>query len=392
MSTLKHFFENLLVVETATILAGPSVGMFLAELGAKVIKVENKRTGGDTTRFWKLTSEERQSDISAYFSSVNWGKESIALDLSDANDRHILFALLDKADILLQNFRPDVQRKLGVNFAELSGRNPKLISAQVIAYADGDNRPGFDAVMQAETGFMELNGEAGGPPVKMPVALIDVLLAHQLKEAILLALMERNLTGKGSELTASLFQSGIASLVNQATNYLAAGIIPTRIGSDHPTIAPYGTVYKTFDKQHIILAVGTDDQFAKLCHVLGCDELATDQRFASNVQRVAHNGVLKEMLAGRISRYKRDKLLAELNAVSVPVGAVRTMEDVFAQPAAQEMILHGSISEGKDSYRGINGVRAISFSMPRGLTPRELSPPPHLDENRSEILALLEEG
>lgn len=377
------------MIETATILAGPSVGMFLAELGATVIKVENRRTSGDTTRFWKLPTEDGETDISAYFSSVNWGKKSIALDLSNADDRQILFALLDKADILLQNFRPDAQKKLGVTYAELSQRNPKIISAQVIAYEQGDNRPGLDAVMQAETGFMELNGEADGPPVKMPVALIDVLLAHQLKEAVLLALMERNLTGKGSELTASLFQSGIASLVNQATNYLAADTVPTRIGSDHPTISPYGALYQTADNKYILLAVGTDQQFAQLCHVLGCSELAVDKRFTTNVARVAHNETLKALLAEKIQTFERDRLLDELNQVSVPVGAVRTMDEVFAQSAAQALVLNGVIGEEGEQSRSIRGVRAISFSMPAGLTPITLSPPPHLDEHRDEVLTLI---
>ena len=386
MTTLQKFFENLLVIETATILAGPSVGMFLAELGATVIKVENAKTGGDTTRSWKLKSEDRQNDISAYFTSVNWGKQSIALNLSDPADKQILIALLDKADIFLQNFRPDLQARLGLTYSELSQRNPSLISAQVIAYEAQDPRPGFDAVMQAESGFMHLNGQADGPPTKMPVALLDVLAAHQLKEAILLALMERNLTGHGSELKAALFQSGISSLVNQAANYLAADFVPSRIGSDHPSISPYGSVYQTADAQQVILAVGTDPQFAQLCRILGCEELATDPRFQTNVQRVANNGALKELLAVRINLYSRADLLTKLDAASVPAGAVRAMDDVFAQPAAQEVILHGQLDDG----RTIRGVRAITFSMPAGLSAKPLPPPPHLDEHRMEILERVE--
>lgn len=383
MSTLQNFFEELLVVETATILAGPSVGMFLAELGATVIKVENQKSNGDTTRQWKLKSEDRADDISAYFTSVNWGKMSIALNLSDDADRQILGELLGKADIWLQNFRPEVQARLGLTYAELSQHNPSLISAQVIAYEEGDSRPGFDAVMQAETGFMELNGAPDGPPTKMPVALIDVLAAHQIKEAILLALMERNLSGKGSELKASLFQSGLASLVNQAANYLAADNVPTRIGSDHPSISPYGAVYRSADDLAIILAVGTDTQFVQLCHVLSCEALAQDERFITNVQRVKHNDLLKEMLAERIRTVPRDELLTALHTVSVPAGAVRTMDDVFTQPAAQSVLHHGQLDEA----RTIRGVRAISFNLPAGLAPRPLSPPPRLDEHRAKILA-----
>ncbi|MEM7134717.1 MAG: CoA transferase [Chloroflexota bacterium] len=385
MSTLQAFFEDLLVVETATILAGPAVGMFLAELGATVIKVENKRSGGDTTRVWKLKSEDPDTDISAYFTCTNWGKKSLALDLSNEEDRQVLAALVDRADILLQNFRPDVQARLGLTYLELSQRNPGLISAQVIAYEEGNNRPGFDAVMQAETGFMELNGDADGPPTKMPVALVDVLAAHQLKEAVLLALMERNLTGKGSEVKTSLFQSGIASLINQATNYLAADVVPTRLGSDHPNVSPYGSVYQTADGQAIILAVGTDGQFTQLCQALDCEALATDERFLTNIQRVAHNALLKEILAERIRTFKRDKLLDTLNQLSVPAGAVRTMDDVFAQPAAQGMLRAVQLDDGRE----IRGVRAISFSLPEGISPRSLASPPHLDEHRAEILEMI---
>ena len=383
MSTLQKFFENLLVIETATILAGPSVGMFLAELGATVIKIENAKIGGDTTRSWKLKSEDPESDISAYFTSVNWGKQSIALNLSDPTDKQILTALLDKADIFLQNFRPDLQARLGLTYAALSQRNQRLISAQIIAYEEQDPRPGFDAVMQAETGFTYLNGQPDGPPTKMPVALIDVLAAHQLKEALLLALMERTLTGQGSELKASLFQSGISALVNQAANYLAADFVPARIGSDHPSISPYGSIYQTADSEQIILAIGTDPQFVQLCHIVGCAELATDPRFQSNVQRVANNVALKDLLAERIKLYSRADLLTQLGAASVPAGAVRAMDDVFAQPAAQEMIHHGQLADG----RTIRGVRAISFAMPVGLSAKTLTPPPRLDQDRAEILA-----
>ena len=385
MPSLREFFTNLLVIETATILAGPAVGMFLAELGATVIKVENAKSGGDPTRLWKLSPEDPQADISTYFSSLNWGKKSLALNLRDESDRQILLALLTRADIFIQNFRPAAQTRLGLTYPELRQLNERLICAQVTAYEAGDNRPGFDAMMQAETGFMQLNGEADGPPTKMPVALIDVLTGHQLKEAVLLALMNRNLTGQGSELTVSLFQSGVASLTNQATGYLVADVVPTRQGSDHPNLSPYGSVYQTADQKEVILAVGTDQQFARLCQVLGCPVLAADVRFATNGERVAHNEMLKTLLAERIKSFKRDNLLEKLNQVSVPAGAVHHMDEVFAQPQAQPLLLRGHLDDGQATC----GVRAISFGLPNEPEPPPLSPPPHLDEHRAEILAMI---
>ncbi len=384
MSSLREFFANLLVIETATILAGPAVGMFLAELGATIIKIENVKSGGDPTRHWKLKHEDTETDISAYFSSVNWGKKSLALNLSDESDRQILFDLLTKADILLQNFRPDVQTRLGLTYPELHQLNEGLICAQVTAYEAGDNRPGFDAMMQAESGFMQINGQADGPPTKMPVALVDVLAAHQLKEALLLALLNRNLTGQGSELTVSLFQSAVASLVNQATNYLVADVIPTRRGSDHPNISPYGSVYQTADGKDVILAVGTDRQFAQLCHVLGYAALAIDDRFVTNVQRVAHNETLKQLIAAQIKTFTQNDLLEKLNQVSVPAGAVRHMNEVFEQPLSQAILHQGHLNNG----RAIRGVRSITFNLPDGLEAHPLTPPPHLNEHRHEILEM----
>ncbi len=385
MSLLRDFFADLLVIETATILAGPAVGMFLAELGATVIKIENVKSGGDTTRFWKLKSEAAHTDISAYFSSVNWGKKSLALNLREASDRQILFDLLAKADILLQNFRPEIQARLGLTYSELHQLNERLICAQVTAYEAGDNRPGFDAMMQAETGFMQINGAADGPPTKMPVALIDLLAAHQLKEAVLLALMNRNLTGQGSELVISLFQSGVASLANQATNYLVADVVPMRRGSDHPNVSPYGSVYQTVDGKDVILAVGTDRQFVQLCQVLGCPALATDDRFVTNVQRVAHNESLKKIIAEQVKTFTQADLLEKLSQVSVPAGAVSRMNELFEQPLAQSMLHRSHLNDGQ----AIRGVRAISFRLPDGLEPCALTPPPHLDEHRDEILEML---
>ena len=382
--SLQSLLSSLLIIETATILAGPSVGMFFAELGATVIKVEDKNRGGDTTRNWKLKTEDREKDICAYFASINWGKKSIALNLRDPADKKILNDLLDRADIWLQNFRPAQQGKLGLTYAELSARNPKLIVGQVLAFEPGDPRPGFDAAMQGETGFMAINGEPDGPPTKMPVALIDVLTAHQLKQGLLLALLERQLTGKGSEVTAALFQSGISSLINQASNYLMAGHIPQRMGSDHPNVAPYGATYKTADGKELLLAVGTDLQFKSLCEILGCPELVEDERFLSNGLRVINNEPLKALLRGPIGRFRRDVLLKRLSDASIPAGAVRTIDDVFAEPAAGPMILEGEL-DGEM----IQGVRAISFSPPTGMCFGNVLPPPHLDQHHEEVLSLI---
>ncbi|MEZ4904287.1 MAG: CoA transferase [Spirosomataceae bacterium] len=190
----------------------------------------------------EATFESPHTEYSAYYASVNWNKQTYLLDLEDDNDRFQAYRLFQGADIVISNYRLNVAQKLGVNYETLRKDNPNLIFAQLNAFDAHSERPAFDVVLQAEAGFMYMNGEAEGPPVKMPVALIDVLAAHQLKEAILLALLRRTQTGEGAYIATSLFEAAIASLVNQASNWLMNSHIPQRMGTQHPNIAPYGDV------------------------------------------------------------------------------------------------------------------------------------------------------
>lgn len=370
-------FRNLLVVELASVLAGPSVGMFLAELGATVVKVENPATRGDVTRSWKLPTEQSGSDISAYYASVNWGKSSLLVDLTTLEGREQVYELVCGADIVLASYKPGDEHKLGMDYATLSALNPRLIYARITGYGDTDKRVGYDAVIQAETGFMAMNGTPTSGPVKMPVALVDVLAAHQLKEAVLLALLHRADTGKGSCVSVSLVQAALASLVNQATGWLMAGVEPQRIGSDHPTIVPYGTVFTTHDEHHIILAVGGNTQFRSLCEVLGEPHLADDPRFATNYNRVCNKEHLLPLLAQAIARFSRTELLQHLHAHAVPCGAVNSLADVFAQPIAQELVLHST--DGTQS-----GVRSIAFTA-SFLEQQPIASPPHLGEQQKHL-------
>ena len=263
------------VVELASVLAGPAVGMFFAELGAEVIKIENKTTGGDVTRSWKLPSEDPAAPASAYYASVNWGKTVWMCDLQHAEDRDRVLQAIDQADVVISNFRPDAAQKLGMSYPQLSARNPRLLFGQITGFGDDDPLPAFDVVLQAEAGFLYMSGHPGGAPAKMPVALIDLLAAHQLKEGLLLALLERSQTGKGSKVSVSLYHAALASLANQATNWLIAGKIPQRMGTLHPNIAPYGELFACKDGGQIVLAVGNDRQFQQLCKTLKLDVLAT---------------------------------------------------------------------------------------------------------------------
>src|SRR5258708_2997241 len=201
--------QHLKVLELASVLAGPSVGQFFAELGAEVIKIENPKIGGDVTRGWK-TPGEPTDDRSAYFCSCNWGKKSVALDLTVQKDLEVVKSLTVKSDIGIASYKSGGGEKVGVSYLQSKTYNPQLIYGQITGYGSDDDRVGYDAVIQAETGFMALNGEQDGPPTKMPVALIDILAAHQLKEGLLLALLKREKTGGGSFVEVSLVQTAVA--------------------------------------------------------------------------------------------------------------------------------------------------------------------------------------
>lgn len=357
--TESFFKGQLKVVELASVLAGPAVGMFFAELGAEVIKIENKKTNGDMTRSWKLPSETADSSYSAYYASVNWGKQSYLLDLEDSSDREKAYHLLADADIVISNYHPKAAERLGVDYKTLSDHSPKLIFAQLNAFDGDSRRPAFDVVLQAEAGFMYMNGEADGPPVKMPVALIDVLAAHQLKEGILLALIRRMQTGKGAYVSTSLFESAVASLVNQATNWLMAGHIPQRMGTQHPNIAPYGDIYSCRDGKAILLAVGTEKQFRNLCNVLEIESLADNALFSSNGARVKNRAALNQTLSQQIINYDAAYLLQQLEAMNVPAASIRNMQEVFELPAAQSMILEEKLPDGMVSKR----VKTVAFDL-----------------------------
>lgn len=354
-----QIFQSLKVIELASVLAGPAVGMFFAELGAEVIKIENKLTGGDTTRHWKLPQEDKDAPASAYFHSVNWHKRHIFMDLTQAEDRAQVMELIKDADVVISNFKPGSAGKLGLDCHSLRQCNPRLIYASISAYGEDDLRPGFDVAIQAETGWMFMNGEPGGPPVKMPVALMDLLAAHQLKEGILVALLKREQTGLGSEVTVSLFDAGISSLANQASNWLNVGHLPQRMGSQHPNIAPYGEIFYTKDDKPLIISTGTEEQFRELCEIIHLPELPEDERFKTNTLRLTNRAVLNEMLAPAFRLLAAAEVLDRCHALQVPVAPVRNLKELFELEAAHKLILEETSLEGVVSKR----VRTVVFEL-----------------------------
>lgn len=367
---MESFFKELKVLELASVLAGPSVGQFFAELGAEVIKVENPTTKGDVTRSWKVKGEMSDAN-SAYFSCINWGKKSIALNIAKPEGLGILYQLVERVDIVVTSYKPGDDIKFGVDYESLKQRNPQIIYGQITGYGPDVDKVGYDAIIQAEAGFMMINGEPESEPLKMPVALIDILAGHQLKEALLVAYIKRLKYGTGSKVEVSLIDAGLASLANQATNYLKVGNEPKKQGSSHPNIAPYGETYLTSDQKRIMLAVGSDKQYKALCDVL---DLPVDSRFTSNSGRVENRALLNELLTNRINKHSSTELLSELNARNIPAGLVNTVSQAVATYANDIGLFNNGRLEGIHTY--IEKSSKVSH----------IAPPPKYGEHSTQIL------
>ncbi len=370
-------FAGLKVVELASVLAGPGVGQFFAELGADVIKVENLKTSGDVTRTWKVKGE-KEGNVSAYFSSVNWGKRSLAIDLSKTRGKEIVQDLASMADIIIASYKPGDAEKLGVDYKTLSKKNPFLIYGQVTGYGPDNDRVGYDAVIQAESGFMDLNGEPLGLPTKMPVALIDVLAGHQLKEGLLLSLFNKQKTGRGDFIEVSLIQTAISSLANQATNWLVAGKLPSRQGSAHPNIAPYGDNYLTKDHKRVLLAIGSDRQFEDLCRMLDMASVSANPLFITNQLRVANREQLNAHLGQGIAQLTANEFVGRCNQLKIPAGIIQNLKEVFEMEESKELLINHAQSTGLRTL--------VSHSNGRLPDVSHMQPPPVFGQHSHLVL------
>ena len=353
----KKYFADLIVIDLSSVLAGPSVGMFFAELGAHVIKVEHP-IHKDVTRSWKLPEEDAASPVSAYFSSVNYGKDYHFLDLTQAKARQDLYQLCSTADIVVLNFKHGDQEKLHITDDILRSYNPQLIIGKITGFGDDSDRVAYDLILQAESGIMSMNGTPESGPLKIPLALIDVLAAHHLKEGILIALLERLTHPAGKTITVSLYDAAVSSLINQSSNYLMAGHVAQPIGSLHPNISPYGELFRTKDSVIITFAIGSDRHFQLLCNELGIPALAQQPDYSSAQSRVIHRARMAEILAEEILKHDCAPLLEKMHQLHVPVGRINTVADVLNQPESKARVLHEQI-EGVDTLR----MESIAFRI-----------------------------
>ncbi len=326
---------GLKVLELARILAGPWCGQLLADLGAEVIKIE-RPGAGDDTRAWGppfVTDAAGRAWGAAYFHACNRGKSSVAIDIDTEEGQAVVRALAAEADVLIENFKVGGLAKYGLDYSSLRRINQRLIYASITGFGqDGPYaaRAGYDYIIQGMSGLMDITGEPSGEPQKVGVAVVDIFTGIYTSTAILAALRGRDTTGEGCHIDMALFDTAASILANQGMNYLASGKSPSRLGNAHPNIAPY-QVFAVADG-HVIVAVGNDSQFRKLCEVLEANHLLADALYQSNSLRVANRDTLQAALQPHLSAWRRDDLLTALEAAGVPAGPINTVADVFADP------------------------------------------------------------
>jgi formyl-CoA transferase/CoA:oxalate CoA-transferase len=328
---------GLTVLDLTRVLSGPYCTMLLADMGARVIKIEQPGRG-DETRAWGPPFVAGES---AYFLSINRNKESVALDFKQPGGRKALDRLLDRADILVENFRPGTLDRIGLGYAAVAATHPRLVYCSISGFGQTgprSNQAGYDAVMQAEGGLMSVTGGADGPAYRVGVAIADLVAGLLAAQGIVLALYARDRTGRGQHVDVGMLDGVVSLLTYHASMHLTTGTISKRVGNRHATIAPYDT-FSASDGE-LFLAVGNDDQFRRFCDVTGQQALLTDTRFATNPARVVHHRELRERLAPILRQHSRAHWSDVLTHAGVPCGAVRDVPDALSDPQlmARQMI------------------------------------------------------
>jgi len=364
------------VLDLTRVLSGPYCTMMLADMGARVIKIEQPR-GGDDTRHWGPPFIGTES---AYFLSINRNKESVTLDFKHARGRALLDALIAKSDVVVENFRPGTLARLGLDYATLAPKHPRLIYCSVSGYGHSGPRsqePGYDAVLQGEGGLMSLTGSPDVAPVRVGVAVADIVTGIFASQGISAALFARERTGRGQQVDIAMLDTVAAMLTYQAGIYFATGQPPQRMGNRHPTIVPYETF--TASDGEFVLAVGTDEQFRKFCEVAG---LHAGDRFATNRGRVTGYAELRPMIADRMKTQTRSHWIERLGQAGVPCGSVRDLHEVFSDPqiAARDMSV-------PMTHPIAGPIRVLGSPLKLSDTPAsQRTPPPTLGQHTESVL------
>ncbi len=371
--------DGITILDLTRVLSGPYCTMLLADQGARIIKIE--RPGrGDETRGWGPPFLEGES---AYFLSINRNKESVALDFKRPEGRAVLDRLIERSDVLVENFRPGTLERLGLGYQALAQGHPRLVYCSISGFGHTGPRSaeaGYDAVMQAEGGLMSITGAADGPPYRLGVAIADIVSGMFAAHGITLALFARERSGRGQKVDLAMLDSVAALLTYQAAIYFATGSAPPRMGNRHPTIVPYETF--TAADGDFVIAVGNDDQWRRFCAAAGLDSLAADERFATNRGRVTHYDALKPRLADRLRADTREAWIARLKAAGVPCGSVRDLREVFSDP---QLAARGMMTDVDHPVVGALRLLGgpIKLSDANASPP---APPPTLGQHTIEVL------
>lgn len=381
--------SHIRVLDLSRVLAGPLAGQHLADMGADVIKVERPDVGDDT-RGWgpPFVDPPREGDpgLSAYFMCANRGKQSIAVDLTHPEGAELVRKLAADCDVLIENFKVGGLEKYGLDYESVRETNPSIVYCSITGFGQTGpyaGRAGYDFLVQGMGGIMSVTGapdEEGGGPMKVGCAISDQMSGMNALVGILSALVRRERTGEGERIDVALLDSTIAALVNQATSYVSAGVVPNRMGNAHPTVVPYQD-FQTADG-HIILAVGNDGQFERFCEAAGLTGLARDERFKTNAGRIVHRAELIPEVAAVMSRRTSDEWIRDLEAAKVPCGPINTVDRVFADAHVQA---RGNRKTLDEPVLGTVDVVA----SPVRLASHDTTPnhaPPRLGAHTSEIL------
>ncbi len=376
--------SHLRVLDLSRVLAGPWASQVLADLGAEVIKVE--RPGdGDETRAWGppwLEGEPGGARASAYFASANRGKRSITVNVARPEGQAIVRRLAERSDVLLENYKVGVLARYGLGYEALAAANPGLVYCSITGFGQTGpyrSRPGYDFLIQAMGGLMSITGEPDGPPMKVGVAITDLLTGMYAATAVLAALAHRERSGRGQHIDLALLDVQVAMLANQAESYLVTGSAPARLGNSHPSIVPYQS-FAARDG-HVVIAVGNDGQFARLCEVAGRSDLARDDRFATNASRVEHRGELVAVLAPILASRLREEWIAALEQAGVPCGPINDLAQVFEDPQVRH---RGLRVEAAHPIAG--NVPLVASPIRLSSTPVRHAAPPLLGEHTREVL------
>ncbi len=372
--------NGITVLDLTRVLSGPYCTMMLADMGARIIKIEQPGRGDDT-RAW---GPPFQNGESAYFMSINRNKESVTLNLKHPDGRRGLDRLIERSDVLVENFRPGTLGQMGLGYADLAARYPSLVYCSVSGFGHTGPRrlePGYDAVMQGEGGLMSITGPTEGPGCRLGVAIADIVSGMFAAYGVAIALLVRHRTGRGQFVDVGMLDSAAALLTYQAGIYFANGEVPGRMGNRHPTIVPYETL-ETADDDFVV-AIGNDQLWRKFCNVLGLNELVNDPRFAANKDRVQANDVLRAIIVERTRTKPAGEWIETLTAAGIPCGAVRDLAQVFADPQiiAREMVV-------ALNHPVAGAIRALGVPVKLQDTPGAVrTPPPTLGQHTGQVLA-----